>query len=276
MRTKRPIGIGLIVSRPSVTVVAIDLGAFVVRLITIARINWNGIAQNIVLVKPRCSNLRSLQSCECGVLLPHMLAASKHPAVKRGNGRLIKWMVSVLAALVIGKVMWDAVVPAKRLTDPSWQRSSTKKSPDQYLYANEPNVIEVTAAEGFFQTSQKPRIVEFYSPYCVRSFFLKPNTSGLTHVFIAFTGKRFCIQGHCVHFKSRYVKVANEAREKYGSAVEFYGVSCLARHELCVKYEANSYPMVLAMAAGSNEGRQVSQMFFGLAKVEEELKLSGK
>jgi hypothetical protein len=64
-------------------------------------------------------------------------------------------------------------------------------------------------------------------------------------------------------------------RAKYGtSAVEFYGVSCLAHHALCAKYEANSYPTVLAMMGSSNEGKKVGQMFFGLSNVEKALNLS--
>ena len=42
-----------------------------------------------------------------------------------------------------------------------------------FLYKGDSNpdakaVIEVTDATGFFQTSKKNRIVEFYSPHCVR------------------------------------------------------------------------------------------------------------
>jgi hypothetical protein len=62
---------------------------------------------------------------------------------------------------------------------------------------------------------------------------------------------------------------------KYGSAVEFYGVSCKAQRSLCAKYEANSYPTILAMpVGGSNEGTKMGLMFFGLSPVEEALKLS--
>lgn len=42
----------------------------------------------------------------------------------------------------------------------------------QFLYQRDSNpdakaVIEVTGPTGFFQTSTKNRVVEFYSPYCV-------------------------------------------------------------------------------------------------------------
>lgn len=43
----------------------------------------------------------------------------------------------------------------------------------KFLYQDDPDpnakaVIEVTESTGFFQTSKTNRIVEFYSPYCVR------------------------------------------------------------------------------------------------------------
>jgi hypothetical protein len=121
------------------------------------------------------------------VVLMFVWNSSKHPASKQrgGNGsRNLKWMVTALATLVIGKAVWDTVMsPTRAMTTTNnrstsavrSQSSSTSKKKsaggggDKYLYEDEPNVIEVTSEEGFFQTSQKPRIVEFYSPYCVRS-----------------------------------------------------------------------------------------------------------
>jgi hypothetical protein len=41
----------------------------------------------------------------------------------------------------------------------------------KFLYQDDPDakaVIEVTEPNGFFETSHKNRVVEFYSPYCVR------------------------------------------------------------------------------------------------------------
>jgi hypothetical protein len=115
-----------------------------------------------------------------------VLDSSKHPASKQrgGNGsRNLKWMLTALATLVIGKAVWDTVVsPTREMTTTNRSGTSAVRSSSStdktksagggggnYLYDDEPHVIEVTSEEGFFQTSQKPRIVEFYSPYCVRS-----------------------------------------------------------------------------------------------------------
>jgi hypothetical protein len=114
-----------------------------------------------------------------------VLDSSKHPASKQrgGNGsRNLKWMLTALATLVIGKAVWDTVVsPTREMTTNHSSTSAVRSSSStdktksagggggNYLYDDEPHVIEVTSEEGFFQTSQKPRIVEFYSPYCVRS-----------------------------------------------------------------------------------------------------------
>lgn len=102
-----------------------------------------------------------------------MLAASKLSAAKQRGG-ILKWMVTVVATLIIGKAVWDtafAAPPSGAKKASSTTKTTKKKSAggggDKYLYEDEPNVIEVTSEEGFFQTSQKPRIVEFYSPYCV-------------------------------------------------------------------------------------------------------------
>jgi hypothetical protein len=99
-----------------------------------------------------------------------MLAASKLSATKQRGG-LLKWMLTVVATLIIGKAVWDTAFvspPSGDKKASSTTKATKKKSADsKYLYADEPNVIEVTSEEGFFQTSQKPRIVEFYSPYCV-------------------------------------------------------------------------------------------------------------
>ena len=40
-------------------------------------------------------------------------------------------------------------------------------SGSQFLYDEDGEVVEVKSAEGSFQTSTKPRIIKFYSPYCV-------------------------------------------------------------------------------------------------------------
>ena len=37
----------------------------------------------------------------------------------------------------------------------------------QFLYEDDREVVEVKAVTGSFQTSTKPRVIAFYSPYCV-------------------------------------------------------------------------------------------------------------
>jgi hypothetical protein len=50
-------------------------------------------------------------------------------------------------------------------------RSVGRSGGSKFLYQDDPDakaVIEVTEPNGFFETSHKNRVVEFYSPYCVR------------------------------------------------------------------------------------------------------------
>jgi hypothetical protein len=50
-------------------------------------------------------------------------------------------------------------------------RSVGHSGGSKFLYQDDPDakaVIEVTEPNGFFETSPKNRVVEFYSPYCVR------------------------------------------------------------------------------------------------------------
>jgi hypothetical protein len=49
-------------------------------------------------------------------------------------------------------------------------RGGSSSGGSKFLYQDDPDaaaVIEVTG-NGFFETSHKNRVVEFYSPYCVR------------------------------------------------------------------------------------------------------------
>ena len=59
--------------------------------------------------------------------------------------------------------------------------NTKKRSKGKYLYEDDKDVIEVTSEDGFFQTSTKPRIVEFYSPYCVSPFLLLAASKSFAH-----------------------------------------------------------------------------------------------
>ena len=56
----------------------------------------------------------------------------------------------------------------------------------KFLYEDSKDVIEVKQDEGYFQTSVKTRIVEFYSPYCVsRSIVARSNLTIIACVLCA-------------------------------------------------------------------------------------------
>lgn len=101
-------------------------------------------------------------------------------------------------------------------------------SADKYLYLDDSDaksiIIEHTD-ESDFGTSTRPRVVEFYSPFC----------------------------GGCIAFKPKYIALARETMEK-DPEIEFFAVSCAAHKETCDQYKINGYPSIFTFPKNSKEG----------------------
>ncbi|KAI2503325.1 Erv1 / Alr family [Fragilaria crotonensis] len=105
-----------------------------------------------------------------------------------------------------------------------------------YLYANDETasaVIEHTSDHDF-EKSSKPRLVEFYSPFC----------------------------GGCRFFKPQYVAIAEALISKYDD-VEVYAVSCSPHKDVCSKHQITGYPALYAFPAGATVGTYLKKSSLG-------------
>jgi Erv1 / Alr family len=98
---------------------------------------------------------------------------------------------------------------------------------------------------------------------------------------ICFLSKRsfYNLQGHCIHFKDRYIEVAKEAFGKYRNGeIEFYAVSCVGVEDICTKYAIDGYPSLYAIPANSQikDRKLLINQSFSLTDVESALNVSSK
>eukprot|EP00545_Synedropsis_sp_CCMP1620_P000242 CAMPEP_0119005968 /NCGR_PEP_ID=MMETSP1176-20130426/2031_1 /TAXON_ID=265551 /ORGANISM="Synedropsis recta cf, Strain CCMP1620" /LENGTH=956 /DNA_ID=CAMNT_0006957835 /DNA_START=69 /DNA_END=2939 /DNA_ORIENTATION=- len=106
----------------------------------------------------------------------------------------------------------------------------------EYLYKDDKDagaVIEHTTTNDF-EASKKPRLVEFYSPYC----------------------------GGCRNFKPKYITMAEQITAKYND-VEVYAVSCAPFKDICNKHKIKGYPALYAFPAGATEGTYLQKSSMG-------------
>jgi len=87
-----------------------------------------------------------------------------------------------------------------------------------YLDAEENSpVIEFFDADhGDFRSSRKPKVVNFYNPYC----------------------------GACQAYKPTYVKLAKDLEEEMDDDMEIYAVSCEAHDDVCREFDIGDIPSV--------------------------------
>lgn len=105
------------------------------------------------------------------------------------------------------------MVEILRLLIVLWGLSITVRAANLYFYEQgDSPVKEYTGATNNFVLSHRPRIVEFYSPYCPA----------------------------CRRFSPEYKELAKAVTDQYSQA-EFYGVSCAAHDDVCRDFEGKCY-----------------------------------
>lgn len=74
----------------------------------------------------------------------------------------------------------------------------------------------------------KPRVVEFYAPWC----------------------------GHCIHYKPHYISLGKESYH-LNPLIDFYAVSCVAHQDICKDNDIRGYPSLKFYAEYNSTGVQV-------------------
>eukprot|EP00339_Tiarina_fusa_P009203 CAMPEP_0117056738 /NCGR_PEP_ID=MMETSP0472-20121206/39374_1 /TAXON_ID=693140 ORGANISM="Tiarina fusus, Strain LIS" /NCGR_SAMPLE_ID=MMETSP0472 /ASSEMBLY_ACC=CAM_ASM_000603 /LENGTH=837 /DNA_ID=CAMNT_0004773319 /DNA_START=135 /DNA_END=2649 /DNA_ORIENTATION=+ len=114
-----------------------------------------------------------------------------------------------------------------------------------YLYGdNHYPVKEYTGGNSIFETSDSPRVVEFYSPHCPA----------------------------CIAFRPEYLKLARDTRFKYKEAA-FFAVSCDHHEDVCSKMGIDDYPTLFVYPAGE-EGKRVPHGSYTPEVLAKKLKLT--
>lgn len=211
--------------------------------------------------------------------------------------RLAIIIVSVLATWFCHTA--DAMLPAKKMTTTRHKTAATTttrkkkrttntagagtktkkptavvKTTPLFLYDDSSQITEYHGDEETdFKQSRLPRIVQFYSPYCVSAVRHTFRRCGWTLLFFlsshAVTLPRFvCLyismlllvlkQAHCVSFKSTYEEIARETDRAHPGEAEFYAVSCATFDALCTELSIFDTPVIHAFEADSSEGKIVS------------------
>ena len=68
----------------------------------------------------------------------------------------------------------------------------------------------------FLTDETKPRVVEFYAPWC----------------------------GHCIHYKPEYIKIAKQVNAVENVNLEFHAVSCEVHRPICASENVKGYPTI--------------------------------
>jgi len=89
----------------------------------------------------------------------------------------------------------------------------------------------------FSKDGTRPRIVNYYAPWCP----------------------------HCIAYKSEFVTLAKETH-KLDPSVEFYTVSCTAHEDLCMKVNIEFFPNVIYYPENSIEPVQLNPLYISDAK----------